>query len=338
MGDDWELSADIIFSDVNNGYDIYEARRSVVGTAPDGRPIYDTPADADYITRNTSEGEGTVVTLTAGKLFDTDFGVIDLNLGYTHQDIEELRSYNRFVTFETLAFDPSTDLNNPGTATSRYEVEHRYTAQLTWENQIFGDNKTMVGLVYQGRSGTNYSYVFGSQGIPTFGGNFLADFGSEGDNIGNQLFYVPTGVSDPIITGDAQFLSDLDTFIDRTPCLSRNRGQTVARNSCRTGWINTINMRLMQEITLANDFSFDLTLDIENLGNLINDNWGRVENYSAPSNVAPAGVALSGDGSQYVLSPLAGYEAGNPASLVPLPEIAQLPSVYRIQLGIAFRF
>ena len=338
IGDDWQLSADVIFSDVKDGYDIFEARRSVVGTAPDGRPIYDLPADADYITTNTSEGEGTVITLKASKLFDTAYGTLDLNLGYTHQDIEELRSYNRFVTFETLAFDPSTDLNNPGVAPSRYEVEHRYTAQLTWENQIFGDNRTMVGLVYQGRSGRHYSYVFGSNGVPTFGGNFLADFGSEGDNIGNQLFYVPTGLSDSIITGDPQFLQDLDEFITATPCLRSSRGEIVGRNNCRTGWVNTVSLRLMQEFKLPNDFSFDVTLDIENLGNLLNDNWGRVESYSAPSNVAPAAVALSGDGSQYVLSPLPGYVPGDPTSLVPAPEIAQLPSVYRIQLGVAFRF
>ncbi len=338
LGDDWQLSADLIYSDVENGYDIIEARRSVVGSAPDGRPIYDFPDDADYITRNTSEGEGTVLTLKVSKLFDSQYGTLDLNLGYTHQDIEELRSYNRFVTFETLAFDPSTDLNNPGVAPSRYEVEHRYTAQLTWENQIFGDNRTMAGLVYQGRSGRHYSYVFGSNGVGTFGGNFLADFGSEGDNIGNQLFYVPTGLSDPIITGDPQFLADLDAFISATPCLSENRGEVVQRNNCRTSWVNTVSLRLMQEFTLANNFSFDVTLDIENLGNLLNDNWGRVESYTAPSNVAPAAVAISGDGSQYVLSSLPGYVPGDPSSLVPAPEIAQLPSVYRIQLGVAFRF
>ena len=41
LGEDWVLSADIIFSDVDNGYDIDELRRTVVDTAPDGRPIYD---------------------------------------------------------------------------------------------------------------------------------------------------------------------------------------------------------------------------------------------------------------------------------------------------------
>lgn len=182
FGKDWLLSADVIFSDVKNGYDIYEGRRVQVATAPDGRPIYDIPAGGDYIVTNTGEGESTVITLSLDKSFiDTRSGRWDLNLGYTNQDVEELRSYNRFVGFETYAFDPQTDLNNGQVAPSRFEVGDRITGTVRWQNQIFGDNTTSIGLTYQGRSGRHFSYVFGSGGVPTFGGTFLADFGSEGD-------------------------------------------------------------------------------------------------------------------------------------------------------------
>ncbi len=40
---------------------------------------------------------------------------------------------------------------------------------------------------------------------------------------------------------------------------------------------------------------------------MINDDWGRVESYTAPSNVAPANVAISADGTQYMLTPNANY-------------------------------
>ena len=338
LGDDWELSAEVILSEVKDGYDIFEARRSVAGTAPDGRPIYDFPADADYITSNTSKGSGTVISLTAAKTFDTDFGTFDLNLGYTNQDIEEWRSYNRFVTFETLAMDPSTDLNNPGVAPSRYEVEHRWTGTLTWQKELFGENLSTASLFWQGRSGRHYSYVFGSGGVGTFGGNFLADFGSEGDNPGSQLFYVPTGVSDPIITGDPGFLADLDTFISSEGCLNSSRGSIIARNACETDWVNIVSLRFVQEINLGNS-TFDLLFDIENLGNLINDDWGRIDSYTAPSNVAPAVVGLNVAGDQYILTPTTSYDAAiGASSIVSSPEIAALPSVYRIQLGVRFRF
>ncbi|MEO1087747.1 MAG: hypothetical protein AAFY88_26230, partial [Acidobacteriota bacterium] len=70
---------------------------------------------------------------------------------------------------------------------------------------------------------------------------------------------------------------------------------------------------------------------------LLNDDWGRVDSYLAPSNVAPAIVSLSDDGSQYVLTPTASYQ-GTPDSVVVQPTIARIPSTYRIQAGLRFTF
>ncbi len=334
LGEDWYISADVVLSNVKNGYDIYEGRRSQVGTAPDGRPIYDFPADGDYIVRNTGQGKSTVFTLSLAKAFDTNYGLWDLNLGYTNQDVDELRSYNRFVGFETFTMDPQTDLNNPSVAQSRYEVEHRITGTLRWQKELFGANMTSASMTYAGRSGRHYSYVFGSANA-AFGGTFLADFGSEGDNAGSQLFYVPSSASDPIIAGDPAFLADLDAYISSDGCLAAHRGSIVPRNSCETDWVNIVSLRLQQEIQVFENKTVDLFLDIENLGNLINDDWGRIDSYTAPSNIAPATVAIVGN--QYQLTPNASYQ-GTPQSIVSQPAIARIPSVYRVQFGIRFRF
>ncbi|MFQ5610220.1 MAG: TonB-dependent receptor domain-containing protein, partial [Woeseiaceae bacterium] len=250
FGDGWFVQGDFVLSDVKDGYDVFEGRRTIVGQAPDGRPIYDFPADGDYIVTNTGQGKSTVITLSLAKSFDTDFGFWDFNVGYTNQDVEELRSYNRFVGFETFAMDPHSDLNNGQVAPSRYEVEHRVTATALWEKELFGDNRTAVGLVYAGRSGRHYSYVFGSGGA-AWGGTFLADFGSEGDNPGSQLMYVPTGPSDAIIGMDPavaaqfpNFLNDLDTFISREGCLGAFRGSIVTRNSCESDWVNVFSLNI----------------------------------------------------------------------------------------------
>jgi hypothetical protein len=94
----------------------------------------------------------------------------------------------------------------------------------------------------------------------------------------------------------------------------------------------------MQEFKVGN-VSFDLMLDIENFANLLNSDWGRVDSYTEPSVAAPANVAINGAGTQYVLTPTASYDPEvGAASIVSDPEIAALPSVYRIQLGFRFRF
>ena len=250
--------------------------------------------------------------------------------------MEEIRAYNRFITYESFAFDATTDFNNMVLSHSKYEIPDRVTATFNWENEIWGDNTTRVSLLYTGRTGRHFSHTMGNVG-GTFGGTFLADFGSEGDNPGSQLFYVPTGVNDPIVTGDPQFLSDLNTFIDGTECLSESRGKTVARNACETGWISILSLRFMQEISVGDGKKLELILDIENLGNLLNDDWGRVDSYTAPSNVPVANVAISADGSQYIYSATSSAVTG-PSTIVPQPAIALLPSVYRIQFGVRYRF
>jgi hypothetical protein len=329
------LSADIIFSDVNNGFNVREGRRTVTGTAPDGRNIYSFTPGGDYILENTGQGESTVFSVNLAKTWDTDFGLFDVTLGYTSTDATEVRSYNRFVTFESFAFDATSDFNNMGTSASKYEVPDRITATFDWTYNLFGDNATRASLVYIGRSGRNYSYTFGSSDA-AFGGTFLADFGSEGDNPGSHLFYVPTGASDPLVTGDATFLSNLDGFINSNKCLAGQRGQISARNSCRTGFTNIVSVRLQQEIRAFEDKSIDLFLDIENFGNLINDDWGRVDSYSAPSNIALANVTIAGG--QYVYAPVSAFTQVSAATIAPPPAIARIPSVYRVQFGIKFRF
>lgn len=336
MGKDWLFTFDFMHTDVKDGYDIYEANRVQVGTAPDGRPIYDFPAGGDYIVRNTGRGSGDIYTLKVAKTWDTDNGsIFDTTLGFTIQDIDEIRSYNRFVGFETYAMDPQTDLNNPIIGASRYETPERITATLNWSKQLFGDNITSVALVYTGRSGLHYSHVFG--GGDAWGGTFLADFGSEADNPGSQLFYVPTGMDDPIITGDTEFLGYLNEFIDGEKCLRGKRGKVVNRNDCAVGWSNYFNLRFLQEFRLKGDKSIEFTFDIENLGNLLNSDWGRLESYTAPSNIALANVAISDDGTQYILSANSG-DVVSADTLVANPAIARLASVYRLQLGLRFRF
>ena len=94
----------------------------------------------------------------------------------------------------------------------------------------------------------------------------------------------------------------------------------------------------MQEISFAERINFDLMLDIENFGNLINSDWGRVDSYTAPSNVPVANV-VGIAGGQFVLTPNTSYDPSIGAStVVPNVEIARLPSAYRIQLGVRFRF
>ena len=97
----------------------------------------------DYVVANTDRGKGTVISLGLDKSFNPmSVGRFDLSAGYTHQDVDELRSYNRFVGFETYAFDAQTDMNNGQVAPSRYEVEDRFTAFASWMRRSSSSART----------------------------------------------------------------------------------------------------------------------------------------------------------------------------------------------------
>ncbi|WP_374763730.1 TonB-dependent receptor [Yunchengibacter salinarum] len=342
LGDGWDLSAEAIWTSVKDGVSMQELRREQVGTAPDGRPIYNfTEESGDFLLTNDPRGNTELYTFEADKSWDTDYGYFDLGLSYSYMDKKEVRSANRFVAFELFAFDATTDFNNMDLADSKFEVPHRITGTLTWEEELWGDNKTAIDLVYIGRSGRKFSYTFGSGPAP-FGGTFLADFGSEGDNPGSQLFYVPTGINDPLVTSNTpNFLANLNEFIDNDKCLQDFRGSIVPRNACSTSWVNQVNLQFTQEFRIGDSNAFEFIFNIENLGNLIDKDWGRVESFLAPSNVAVANASISADGSQFVLDPAPGSEAGQPNSpgaVTPDPTISRIPSVYKIQLGLRYKF
>ena len=129
---------------------------------------------------------------------------------------------------------------------------------------------------------------------------------------------------------------DLDRAlkIGLVPAVVDAEDPIATRNACETDWVNILSLHVQQEIQFGRS-AFDVFLNIENFGNLINDDWGHIDSYTAPSNVSPATVAIVGN--QYEYTPNASYN-GTPQSVVPQPAIARLPSVYRVQLGVRFRF
>ncbi|WP_281560508.1 TonB-dependent receptor [Thalassomonas sp. RHCl1] len=327
LGDAWLLTADVIFSKVKDAA-IYTELNMAPATdddgnvivAPDGRPIYDSPAPFDLSLTNTDEGEGQVWTFAAEKNFYTDHGTYNFGIGYTYQDITEINPGNAFVAFEGYSMPANDDFQAENEYNSEYEVQHRLTVNFSWSDEIFGNNLTTVALSFTAREGRHYSHTMRSSG--TFGG--FADFATW-DGYNSQLLYVPDGADDPLVT----YADGFDTaafwdYIDSADCLSR--GEISRRHACTSRWIQRLDMRLMQEIHISGEHKLEISLDIENLGNLINDDWGRAESFVQPFNAPVVDVAI--ENGQYVYSNFT----------EPTPTLAKIPSVWKAQLGIRYRF
>ena len=166
------------------------------------------------------------------------------------------------------------DANAEELATSRYEIRDRFLGTLNWRHNFFGDYKTEVGLVYEGRTGRPFSYVYFND--------------ANGDNrSANDLFYVPSGPGDVlfgtlssggVFTADPAMEQRFFDWLAKNPQLGRYAGSYAPQNSGRASWVNTFDIRISQELPgFFKGHKSEIWLDVMNVGNLINKDWGRIQ-------------------------------------------------------------
>jgi hypothetical protein len=349
------MTVDLMHSQVKDEVVWQDVRLQQVGTAPDGRPIYGPRADGrssssiqDLVLGNTDKGKSTVFTVELQKSWETNAGLIDLFVGYGHQDVQDVNSGTSSTASSNWDNLATADPNNPTLTTSNYEIEHRFTLALNWKKAFFKDAYTSAGLFIERRSGRPYSYTFLTdlQAIP--GSNPWGD--PRQDSRDRQLFYVPLE-NDPnvvysvpacpesnpgcdLVAASAAFGAAVNGFISGSG-LERYRGQIAPRNVFNSPWVSNANLRLAQEIPLGwKDLRAVVTLDVQNILNLINNNWGQLASVGFPY-VAPVLAASINAQGQYVYRPV---NTNDPVPQKATNSVASLPSVWRIALGVRIEF
>ena len=352
-------------------------------TAPDGRPRYRTRADVscqvpvppqttcvrpsgqDLLLTNTHQGEATVFATDFSKTWRTRAGRFDAYLGYGFQDIKDVNSGTSSTARSNWDSFAVADPNDPGLETSNYEIEHQFKGLFAWRKAFFGDNETSIAVVAERRSGRPFSYTFGA-GTSVFGDprqssrqralfyvpNVPGSAGAviyealctSGDVGPGPIPVVPGCTSTSIVNParSAQFASDVEAFI-QSEGLERYRGKIVPRNSGRSPWVTSLDLRLAQEIPVWRKARGVVSLDVENLANLINNDWGQVSQvsfiYVSPvldanrivTSGCPGGPTVT---SCYVYRPRS--LGGGPTA--PVTSLTALNSVWRVQLGVRFEF
>lgn len=379
----WDIqwTADLVLSRVKDEVLWRDLRLVQTGTAPDGRPRYTSradctpgpqtapcsgavrPAGQDLLLTNTHSGSGKVFATDFSKTWRTRAGRFDAYLGYGYQDIKDVNSGTSSTALSNWDSFAVADINNPGLETSNYEIEHQFKGLFSWRKAFFGDNETSMAVVAERRSGRPFSYTFGAGTGSLFGD-------SRQGTRQRDLFYVPglagsagaaiyegqcTAAEVNVVAGctsatafssssaaAASFATATEAFIE-SEGLSRYRGKIVPRNSARSPWVTSLDLRLAQEIPIFRKTHGVVSLDIENLANLINNDWGQITQvsfiYVAPvldaNRIATSGCSGTPPApSCYVYRPRAGQTGPTP----PAPSLTALNSVWRVQLGLRFEF
>ena len=278
----------------NNGLDASRwalARNGISANAPGATQRYNRPSYVGdvMLLRNTDKGHSQQFTVSLEKPMSENWSWM---VGYTYTAAKEVSPLTSSQNTSNWNNNPMFNANEDVLVNSRYAIKDRISGALTFKKAFFGDYATTASLFYEGRSGRPFSYVFWND--------------ANGDSrTFNDLFYVPNGPGDVVFTTLTTVSDGVTTvrsgaeqeaaffeWLAKHPELQRYAGTYAPANEFRAGWTNSFDLRVSQELPgFWKGHKSSLTLDIMNVGNLLNKKWGLIEDAGFNSNLAVANFA-----------------------------------------------
>lgn len=281
------VSADLSYTKDINGahvqnWGLTEPSGTLVGV--DNRPYY---TDADkinnaYVFTNSDKGRIWNASFKAQKTFDNGLYTM---LAYSYLDSKDVNSIEAEITGDAFDFNPVVgNANSDVLSHSRYGDTHRIigVASKKWN---YGTNKKWSSTL-----STFFEYSRGGRFSYTYAGNINGDTSFQN----NDLLYVPTSAEIQLM--DFPVASEavaFDNYIAQDDYLSGRRGQYAERYGAQAPWRGRWDVKFLQdyEIKISENKTntIQFSIDVLNVGNLINSDWGLVQQ---PNNVSPIGVSV----------------------------------------------
>jgi hypothetical protein len=285
---------------------------------------------------NTSKGYSYTITGQLQKSFSNGLYAM---AAYTYADARSVNDGGSVAQSSWAGRYISGDPNADVLSYSQFVVPSRVIASLAYRFEYLKHLATNVSMFYEGAAAGRFSYVYSGD--------------MNGDNVnGNDLMYIPKSQDEIVLTSRtiagttytaAQQWTDLNNYIDQDPYLSKRRGQYAERNGALLPWQHRIDFRLLQDIFTdigENRNSLQLSVDIFNVGNLINKNWGTYQFQYNASPLAFQGNNAAGQPTfqyQYVTNPTA-TTAGQTLTTSYRPDVSTIASRWQMQLGVRYIF
>lgn len=328
LGDGYRIDFDYLRMTTKNASTIVNAGLVRVGTAPDGSPLYKRADKSDPDCLNpTTAPTAACTTRTADDLLlsnggdggQTDvfsIGIsnsiedwgIDWSLAYANINARDTRSMTSSVAGSNYGSIAVSDINNPEQAKSNFLIPNRFTTNISWEGEFIPEFTTRVSLFGEHYQSRPYSYTFvGGGTVDTWGDN----------NEGLHLLYVPTGPTDPNVVfcsnataaddalcGGAATNFATTAFFNWADGVGLARGAQTQRNDFEGGWNNKFDLKLEQEFPtgFGKGSAF---LVVENIGNLLNDEWGVIYETPFPQRVGVVEIDRDAATNRFVFRRLA---------------------------------
>ncbi len=227
----------------------------------------------------------------------------------------------------------SGDPNNPGVAYSAFSPGHREFLALSYRREYSSFGATSISLFAERRTQGNASY--------TFAGDANNDGGFNSDLIyiprdQSEMNFSPLVKSGTVLFTAAQQATAWEAFINQDPYLSEHRGQYAERNGFFLPQVVRADFSIAQDIFRSvgdRRNTLQVRLDILNVGNLLNRDWGVGSRLVTTRPLIAKGADASG-ALQYNLQDI----NGDLITSTFQPSSSPLSDVYRMQLGLRYNF
>jgi hypothetical protein len=284
LGDGWTFGADVVYSKVRDALEWTDLRSVPNGTLPDGRTRYNvlpgqgTTVNTDVLLTNTDFGDSWNIVGRFDKRFDSGFF---LNGAYTYGDVQDQNPGTSSVAFSNYQNTAVLDPNFAAQGISNYQRDHQFRLVAGYDNELFGDNITRVEFFYNVRSGQRYSYTFADQAAGSARSTVL---GVTGRNE-RGLLYVPN-VSSPTADSRVLYASNFDfagfqQFVLNSE-LADFQGQIAPKNIAKTPWVHKLDLSVRQQVPLPLGGKMELSMEMENVLNFIDKDWGTIRQVGFP--------------------------------------------------------
>jgi len=329
VGTDYKFESGLILTgDVSYTKDINGAHVQNWGLLPpsgtlngvDNRPVYtsDDIINNAYVFTNSDKGRIWNVAVKAQKTFANG---LYTSLAYSYLDSKDVNSIEAEITGDAFAFNAALgDVNNDQLSYSRYGDTHRFIGVASKKWTYGNDNwATTISTFFEYAQGGRFNYTYGG------------DINGDGSGL-NDLIYVPTSseINQMQFSGAGQ-AEAFDDYIAQDDYLSGRRGQYAERYGALAPWRGRWDVKFLQDLNFkvggdaVNTLQF--SVDILNVGNLINSEWGLIQQ---PNNVQPIGVNVDGSGTPtYTFNPDQTETFGYDSSLM---------SRWQMQFGLRYIF
>ncbi len=312
LGDDWNIGGDIMYSRVKQALtwtDLRSVPNTVQGVLPDGRPRYQpfSPTSGnnqDIFLTNTDRGYSWNIVARLDKAWDAG---LNFGFAYTFQRAFDVNPGTSSVALSNYNNAASDDPNNAAYGTSIYQRDNSFRVNFGYQNDIFGDNQTRFDFFFNSVAGQRYSYTFQDQ---TGQAGRSQVFGTTG-TINRYLIYVPDVSAinaDPRVSYANQATFEAFRNFVLNSELADFQGQIAPKNLGQSPRFNKLDLRISQEVPFFGGGKWQFFVDFENLLNMINKDWGALQQVAFPYFAPLVNVACTGTTSlntactQYVYS------------------------------------